>query len=228
LRRNWEQRARYIRTHIGERTTKLSRFLLFPIGILSLVLYFELGLIAKSGPLPIDTRVALWFKSHRTPAELHWAQILSAITTPIIVFSVMVLLLLFLNYWTRSWYLRDYVPLALLATAAILSTLSKPFFDRTRPGSGLATLFDFEPSYPSSHAVFIAAAGSAFILMAGRHQYLTLNLMGFATILIGVVRLTLGLHWFTDVLGSAFLSFGLLVIFYGIDDWLAERESSRP
>jgi membrane-associated phospholipid phosphatase len=65
-------------------------------------------------------------------------------------------------------------------------------------------------------------------LMAGRHQYLTLNLMGFATILIGVVRLTLGLHWFTDVLGSAFLSFGLLVIFYGIDDWLAERESSRP
>jgi membrane-associated phospholipid phosphatase len=201
--------------------------LLFPIGITSLVLYFELGIIARSGPLPIDTRVALWFKSNRTPTELQWAQILSAITTPIIVFSVMLLLLLFLNYWTRSWYLRDYVPLALVGTAAVLSAISKPFFNRTRPGPGLSTLFDLEPSYPSSHTVMIAAAGSAFILMAGRHQYISLNLMGFATILIAVVRLTLGLHWFTDVIGSALLTFGLLVIFYAVDDWLAERESSR-
>jgi undecaprenyl-diphosphatase len=139
----------------------------------------------------------------------------------------MLLLLLFLNYWTRSWYLRDYVPLALVGTAAVLSAISKPFFNRTRPGPGLSTLFDLEPSYPSSHTVMIAAAGSAFILMAGRHQYISLNLMGFATILIAVVRLTLGLHWFTDVIGSALLTFGLLVIFYAVDDWLAERESSR-
>ena len=75
--------------------------------------------------------------------------------------------------------------------------------------------------------VMIAAAGSAFLLIAGRHQYIALNLMGFATIFVGIIRLTLGLHWFTDVVGAAFLSFGLLVIFYAIDDWLAGRESSN-
>lgn len=227
MRNTWDQRARYLRARIGENTTRFSRYLLFPIGITSLVLYFELGVVAKSGPLPVDTSVALWFKAHRTPTELHWAQIISAITTPIIIFSVMVLLLLFLNYWTRSWYLRDYVPLALMVTAAVLSTISKPFFARTRPEPGLSTLYDFEPSYPSSHAVMIAAAGGAFILMAGRHQYISLNVMGFATVFIAIVRLTLGLHWFSDVIGSALLSFGLLVIFYAIDDWLAERESSN-
>lgn len=227
MRNKWEQRARYFRARIGEGTTRVSRYLLFPIGITSLVLYFELGLVAKSGPLPIDTTVALWFKAHRTPRELSWAQLLSAVTTPIIVFTVMMLLLLFLNYWTRSWYLRDYVPLVLMLTAGALSTISKPFFGRTRPEPGLSTLYDFEPSYPSAHAVMIASAGAAFMLLAGRHQYISLNLMGFATILVGIVRLTLGLHWFTDIIGAALLSFGLLVIFYAIDDWLAERESAN-
>lgn len=227
MRNKWDPEARYLRARIGEGTTKFSRYLLFPIGLTSLVLYFELGLVAKSGPLPIDTSVALWFKAHRTAKELHLAQIISAMTTPIIIFSVMVVLLLFLNYWTRSWYLRDHVPLALILTAAALSTASKPFFGRTRPEPGLSTLYDFEPSYPSSHAVMIAAAGSAFILLTGRHQYISLNMMGFATVFIAIVRLTLGLHWFTDVIGSALLSFGLLVIFYAIDDWLAGRESSN-
>lgn len=225
VRPNLKQRARYLRVHLGEGTTKLSRYLLVPIGIASLVLYVELGLKARSGPLPIDTSVALWFKAYRTPAELHWAQIFSALTTPILVFSVMVLLLLYLNYWTHSWYLRDFLPLTLVLVAAGIATVSKPFFNRVRPGAGLTTLFDFEPSYPSSHTVMIAAAGSAFILMAGKHQYISLNIMGFTTIFIGIVRLTIGVHWFTDLLGSAFLSFGLLVIFYAIDDWLAERES---
>ena len=123
--------------------------------------------------------------------------------------------------------MRDYVPLALMVTAAAISTVSKPFFGRTRPVPDLSTLYEFEPSYPSSHAVMIAAAGCAFILVAGRHQYISLNLMGFATIFVGIIRLTLGLHWFTDLIGSALLSFGLLVIFYAIDDWLAERESSN-
>jgi len=197
---------------------------LFPIGLLSLGLFVELGVIAKSGPLPIDTRVALWFKAHRTPSEVHWAQIFSALTTPVIIFTAIVLLLLFLNYWTGSWYVRDFIPLALIGSCAVISTLAKTFFDRVRPGAGLTTLFDFEPSYPSSHTVFIAAAGCSLLFFAGRRQFLILVTVGLVTIFIGVVRLTLGVHWFTDIVGSAFLSFGMLIIFYVVDDWLAERE----
>lgn len=184
----------------------------------------ELGVIAKSGPLPIDMRVALWFKAHRTPSEVHWAQIFSALTTPIVVFAAFVLLLLFLNYWTGSWYVRDFIPLALIGSCAVISTLAKTFFDRVRPGAGLTTLFDFEPSYPSSHTVFIAAAGCSLLFFVGKRQFMILVTVGLVTCIIGVARLTLGVHWFTDIVGSAFLSFGMLVVFYVIDDWLAERE----
>lgn len=200
---------------------------MFPIGLLSLVLFVELGIIAKAGPLPIDERVALWFKAHRTPRELHWAQIISALTTPIIVLTVITVILLYLNYWTRSWYLRDFIPLALVASCAVASTLAKSFFDRARPGAGLTTLFDFDPSYPSSHTIFIAAAGCALLIYAGKRQFLILVVVGLVTCFIALNRLTLGVHWFTDIIGSVFLSFGIFMIFYVIDDWLAEKESTR-
>lgn len=198
--------------------------MLFPIGLLSLVLFVVLGIIAKTGPLSIDTRIALWFKAHRTPSEVHWAQILSAMTRPIIVFAVIVLLLLFHNYWHRSWSVRAFVPLALVGSCAVLSTWAKSYFDRVRPGAGLATLVDLEPSYPSSHTVFITAAGCSFLFFARRQRLSILVTVALAACFIGVVRLTLGVHWFTDIVGSAFLAFGMWIIFYVIDDWLAEKE----
>lgn len=191
------------------------------------MLFVELGVIAKDGPLPIDERVALWFKEHRTPGEVHWAQVLSALTTPVIVFLVIVVILLYLNYWTRSWYLRDFIPLAVVAASAVVSTVAKPFFGRVRPGAGLTTLFDFEPSYPSSHTVFVAAAGSALLIFAGKRQFLIFVTVGLVTAFMGLVRLVLGVHWFTDIVGSEFLAFGMLIVFYVIDDWLAERERER-
>lgn len=188
------------------------------------MLFVELGFISKTGPLPIDTRVALWFKAHRSAKEISIAQGISALTTPIIVLSASVLLLLFLNYWTRSWYPRDFIPLALVGTAAIISALAKPFFNRVRPGAGLTTLFDFEPSYPSSHTVMIAAAGCALLFFAERHKFTVFMVTSLVIVFIGVVRLTLGVHWITDIIGGTFLSWGLLILFYVLDDWLAEKE----
>lgn len=188
------------------------------------MLYVELGIIAKSGPLPIDTRVALWFKAHRTAKEVNIAQAVSALITPIIVFSAIVIILLYLNYWTRSWYPRDFIPLALVGTAALVSTASKPLFGRVRPGAGLTTLFDFEPSYPSSHVVFIAAAGCALLFFSERHKFLIFVGVSIMAANIGIVGLTLGVHWITDIIGGTFLSWGLLIIFYVLDDWMAENE----
>lgn len=204
----------------------MRRYLLMPIGLLSLLLFVELGILAKSGPLPIDTSVALWFKAYRTPREVKLAQIVSAFTTPIIVLSVMVIILLFLNYWNRSWYPRDFIPLALVGTAAVLSSVAKAFFDRVRPGAGLTTLFDFAPSYPSSHIVFVAAAGCALLFYFERHKFVIFIVVSLVIGIIGVCRLTLGVHWITDIIGGIFLSWGLLILFYVLDDRLAEKERS--
>lgn len=205
----------------------MKRYLLPSLGLLSLVLFVELGIIAKAGPLPVDERVSLWFKAHRTPGEVQWAQVVSALTTPIIVFIVATVILLYLNYWNRTWYLRDYIPLALIVSCAITVSLAKPIFNRLRPGAGLAALFEFDPSYPSSHVAFIASAGGALLIYAGKYQFRIFVMVGLVTIFIALNRLTLGVHWFTDVVGSFFLTFGLFLIFYSFDDWVAERESSR-
>lgn len=201
--------------------------MLLPIGLLSLVLFAELGILTKNGPLPIDERVSLWFKEHRTAEEVQWAQVISALTTPIIVFAVIVVILLYLNYWIGSWYLRDFIPLALVISCAAIDSVAKVTFSRLRPGPGLSTLFDLEPSYPSSHTVFIAAAGGALLIFAGRRQFLILIGMGLATCFVGLVRLTLGIHWVTDIFGSMLLTFGMLILFYVADDWLAEKESNH-
>lgn len=206
----------------------MKRRALFPIGLLSLALFVALGIIAKSGPLSIDTRVALWFKAHRTPSEVHWAQTFSAMTTPIIIFAAVILLFLAINYWTGSWSLRNFIPMALMGSCAVVATLAKSLFDRVRPGTGLTTLLDLEPSYPSSHTVFVAAAGCSLLFFAGRRQFLILMTVVFITCFMGVVRLTLGVHWFTDIVGSVFLAFGMWIIFYVIEDWLAEKERNSP
>lgn len=200
---------------------------MFPIGLLSLVLFVELGIIAKSGPLPVDSQVANWFKAHRTPTEVQWAQVLGALTAPIIVLTVTAVIFLYLNYWNRSWYLRDYIPLALLVSCAVTCSLAKLLFNRLRPGAGLTTLFELDPSYPSSHVAFIASAGGALLIYVGKRQFRILLLVSLVTIFISLNRLTLGVHWFTDVVGSYFLTFGLFLIFYAFDDWASERESSR-
>jgi membrane-associated phospholipid phosphatase len=199
---------------------------LFSIGLLSMVLFVELGIIGKSGPMPIDTTVALWFKAHRTAGEIRWAEVISAMTTPIIVLGVVVLILLFLNYWTRAWYLQDFMPLALVALAALISTVSGPFFNRLRPGAGLTTRFDFEPSYPSSHVVFMGAAGCALLLFATRRKFLIFVAVSFVTVSIGIALLILGVNWFTCIIGATFLLWGLLIIFNVLDEWLTERETS--
>jgi membrane-associated phospholipid phosphatase len=209
------------------RTLNVRRYLLLPMGTLCLVLFVELGIISRSGPLPIDTTVALWFKEHRTAREVNLAKVISAVTAPIIVFIVIITILLFLNYRTRSWYVRDFIPLAIVGTAALISLVSNWYFNRSRPGSGLAAYFDFTTSYPSGHAVFMAATGWALLFFAQRRKAHIFVAVSCLTVFIGIVQLILGIHWITDVIGSTFLSWGLLIIFYVLDDWLAEREISR-
>ncbi len=200
--------------------------MLFPFGILSLVLFVELGLIARTGSLSLDTSIAIWVKARRASGLIEVARVISALTAPFIVFVVGVIILLFLNYKTNSWYVRDFLPLALFTSAAIISFISKWYFNRPRPGIEVAAYFDFTTSYPSAHVTFTIAAGSAWLLYARKKRFLILLATSTAAILIGLVQLFLGIHWFSDFAGSIFLSIGLLLIFYSVDYWLAERETS--
>jgi len=189
-----------------------------------MIIFVELGYFVKSEPTAFDSTVAEWFKSHRTPGEVHFAQIYSALTAPVVILVVVCIILLFRQYWTRAWYLIDFVPLSLMLGAAGVATLAKHFFDRVRPGLDLATQIDLEPGFPSGHVAFVAVSGGCLLLIYSRKRALTVLLVMLVTVFTAFDRLLLGAHWFTDVIGSMFMATGCFFLMKFMEEILAERE----
>lgn len=202
----------------------MRRYLYLLLGLLNIIIFAELGYFVRSGPTAFDSTVAEWFGSHRTPGQVQLAQIYSALTTPIVIFAALCIVLLFRQYWTQSWYLIDFVPLALILGAAAIATLAKPFFDRMRPEGGLAIQLDLEPSYPSAHVAFVALSGGCLLLIYSRNRALTVLLIMLITTFTAFERLLLGAHWFSDVVGSVFLVIGCFYLMKFIEEWLSDRE----
>ncbi len=89
-----------------------------------------------------------------------------------------------------------------------------------------------EASFPSSHTLLsFAIFGSAMIVIGkyvrNRRLCNLIQLLFGILILIAVFgRLLSGVHWFTDILGSLFLSAALLLLFTGLLD-LAEKRTKE-
>ncbi|MDP1712506.1 MAG: phosphatase PAP2 family protein [Candidatus Nanopelagicaceae bacterium] len=189
-----------------------------------MIIFGELGYFVKSGPTAFDLTVAEWFKSHRTPDQVHLAQIYGALATPVVILIALCVVLLFRQYWTSAWYLVDFVPLALILTGAGVATLAKLIFDRVRPDAGLAAQFDLEPSFPSAHVAFVALSGGCLLLIYSRRRALMVSLVMLITAFTAFDRLLLGAHWFTDVVGSMFMAIGCFFLMKFIEESLMERE----
>lgn len=202
----------------------MRRYIYLLLGLISIVIFVEIGYFVRTGPTAVDSAVALWFKSHRTPGEIRWAQIFSAITVPLIIFIVIVILLLFRQYWTHSWLLIDFIPLGLLVSCAAVATLAKHLFDRVRPGYGFSTQIELDPSYPSSHVAFIAITGGCLLLLYAGKRALILIVVTLITALTALDRFILGVHWFSDVVGSIFMAGGLILLSKFMEESLKERE----
>lgn len=103
----------------------------------------------------------------------------------------------------------------LLATTAIggflLNNLTKDALERPRPTGFLPLEVEHSWSFPSGHAMsgiyVFAALGLAITMssrtLGARASGIALVVFGFT---IGLTRLTLGVHWFSDVLGAWLLA----------------------
>jgi undecaprenyl-diphosphatase len=133
---------------------------------------------------------------------------------------------------------RKYQAAAFLLMAMIggtlLSTLMKMGFDRPRPDLVAHGAQVYSASFPSGHALMSAVAYltlGALLARLQKRQRLKLYFLGVAvllTLMVGVSRVYLGVHWPTDVLagwciGAAWaLSCWLLAI------WLQRRGGMEP
>ncbi len=129
----------------------------------------------------------------------------------IFVFGLIIVLgLMWKKQWRSVWHF-----LALLIITGACVYFLKWIIHSPRP-SGLAYQIP-SSSFPSGHTTFsLAFYGFAAFLIAKqisrKWHWISYSTAATLIVLIGFSRLYLGAHWFTDILGSIFLGFTILLI----------------
>jgi len=131
---------------------------------------------------------------------------------------------------------------AILVVAAVgggmlVSTLTKLGFDRPRPDLVPHVTQVYTASFPSGHAMMAAVTYltlGALLARVQPHLRLKLYLIGLAatlTVLVGLSRVYLGVHWPTDVLAGWTLGAAWALACWAIALWLQARgriETAEP
>lgn len=114
---------------------------------------------------------------------------------------------------TLAWRRRSWTPVILILTAAagslLMTIAGKPLFGRSRPSLGDAIApYEYSAAFPSGHALnsFVIAGVVAYLIVlrqsTRRGRVLTITVAALFALTMGLSRVYLGHHWFTDVLSA--------------------------
>lgn len=133
----------------------------------------------------------------------------------------------------RRW-LHMVTWLAALAGGVVLSKLLKPLFARSRPSFADPLLVESSYSFPSTHAILslIAYGVLAYFIVLALQTWRAKTSVIFGAallvLLIGLSRMYLGVHYFSDVVaGYAAGSVWLSVLITGMET-IRRRNLERP
>jgi undecaprenyl-diphosphatase len=111
----------------------------------------------------------------------------------------------------------------------LLSTLLKTGFDRPRPDIVTHGSLVYTASFPSGHSMLSAVVyltGAALLAMVHKTRKLRIYLVGCAiltTLLVGISRIYLGVHWPSDVLAGWAAGMAWASACWLFAHWLQER-----
>ena len=180
------------------------------VTILSLALFMLIAedLLDGGGLISRDHGVLSWFISVRTDALVNVAKVLSAIGSFVGLAIFSVLFAVAVRMRGCRWPLA-LSPLAALVVAALASSVAKAYFGRSRPPTIVRATTVTSAAFPSGHATDAAACllAASFVLalaVATRPRDKVLCLLGglVGAGLVGLSRLVLAVHWFSDVVAG--------------------------
>ncbi len=154
-----------------------------------------------------DVAVLEWFHAHRTPLGLTLCNGLSWLGSPLLI-SVLGLGIAVMLVVRRSWLpLATWV--AALAGTGVLGTVLKMAVRRPPPEPGTSFLYGESSSFPSGHAMgsLVGYGMLAYLLLTiwvkRRVIWVAVaTVVSVLVIAIGLSRLYLGVHYFSDIVGG--------------------------
>lgn len=154
----------------------------------------------------LDSLVAHFFLSLRTPLLTQAFELITMLGAPLTT-TIITIIVATIIYKKHRAYIIPLLTTAIGAGLTIYTT--KIFFHRLRPLDALITEKSF--SFPSGHALISIALYGLITYIIYRNyqkksQKITIASIGTLLILlIGISRLYLGVHYFSDVIGGYFI-----------------------
>jgi len=124
--------------------------------------------------------------------------------------------------------------LAAIGSGFLMSQLLKYGFDRPRPSLVPHGSFVYTASFPSGHAMMSAVTYLTLAILVARVQTqrrvraFLIGVAVFLTVLVGVSRVYLGVHWPSDVLAGWTAGAAWAVGWWMIARWLESRGAVEP
>ena len=151
-------------------------------------------------------------------------------TGVLVMLTVFVALLLFLQGNRRSMWLV----LAAIGSGFLANQLMKLGFERPRPELVPHGAYVYTSSFPSGHAMMSAVTYLTLAILVARVQKLSrvraylICVACLLTIVIGVSRVYLGVHWPSDVLAGWTAGAAWAVAWWMVARWLERRGHIEP
>jgi len=189
-------------------------------GALALILILVM-IHTNTGLARLDRSASLFGAHHATKLSTHVLKIYTQIGGAFVIVPLAVIVAVVEAIRQRSTTIVSFIALV-LGGEFLIADVIKTIVGRARPAFDQLTGFSGS-SFPSGHSAATAAGFAAFALVLGRRQSLKVRAL-LAGLAVGLatgtacVRVLLGVHWLTDVLGGLALGwawFALCSIAYG-------------
>jgi membrane-associated phospholipid phosphatase len=178
------------------------------VGLLAVFTQIYDAVTEADGVAGLDHPLLAYAMSLRTPfldsAITAYTNVGGVIGEPILAVAIMI----FLSVRRRSWN-----PVILIGGAGLgsllMTVIGKQLFGRARPPlTDAVPPYEHSPSFPSGHSLnaFVIAGIVAYLLILRQKsthaRVITISVAALFALTIGLSRVFLGHHWFTDVLAA--------------------------
>lgn len=187
------------------------------ISIISLLLFVLTTIILLTGNTEsLDNQIHQIFLNIRTK-EL--TNIMLIITNLCSIIPIIIISTIFIIYFRKKEII--FYTIFNLINIILLSQVFKLIIQRNRP-SDINIIEEFGYSYPSGHSMVSMAFFGLFAYLIYKNtkpklfKSLIITLLIITIILIGISRIYLGVHYFSDVIGGFLISFAYLMIFINL------------